>query len=133
VSWRGRHLSGARRGSSAGSIVTTVIGITLRRKCIERLGGQERVAALLKESLIMLSLTIQSQVSHVISLIGLKKISLPALGSAPARHNEAGYGRNGGKGKRSDGKDAKHCKRESGDVVARREWRMSWMLRDRTA
>lgn len=91
------------------------------------------MAALLKESLSVLSLTIESQVSIVILLIGLKNISLPALGRALTRHNKAGYGRNGGKGKRSDGKDANHCKRESGDVAARREWRTSWMSRDRTA
>jgi hypothetical protein len=109
----------ARRGSSAGSIVavvTAVIGITLRRKCVERLVGQERVAALFKESLTVLSLTIESQVSLVIHRVRLKNFSLPALGSALARDNKAGYGRNSGKGKKSDGKDAKHCKREGGDV-----------------
>lgn len=78
----------------------------------------------------MLSFTVIIHVSSVIRVIGLKKVSLPALGRSRAGHNKAGYDRNGGKGKRSDGKEANHCKRE---CVTRRDRIMSWVSRDSAA
>jgi hypothetical protein len=80
------------------------------------------VAALCKELLAVLVLTTERQVSRVIGAVFLKIVGIIPCGSVLARHNKGGHERNGGKGKRNDGKDANHCKRESGDVVRRESW-----------